>query len=247
MKFQDPFHVQPQMPRSTIIFAGSTVVRSSDIQSSCFVHFNEECFVVADGYMGMPHPEVAARLVSETAIWGYKLVRQRPYYWADKRLLLKRIFRSSNLTVWQKRRETGFSEGLASTLSVVIVSQNKVWVGMVGDSPVYLYREGLIDEVTALDRTSDGTVTNLLGLRRLGLAAHISVENFLAGDCVVIMTSSVSDYVSEDDLRVTLELAGETQESIAHALVHLLGVAQENGSRTSLSACIIKRSKSVSV
>mgnify|MGYP001614428842 CR=1 FL=1 len=168
-------------------------------------------------------------------------MRQRPYYWADKRLLLKRIFRSSNLAVWQKRRESGFEEGLATTLSVVITGPNKIWVGSVGDSSILLYRDSLIDVLTPPDLDEKGKLTNALGFRRLGLVAHIAVEEFLAGDIIVMTTAGVTNYVGEDQIRVVCEMAGDTTESLTNAVVHLLRSAQENGCEDTMTACIVKR------
>ena len=241
MKFQDPLYSHAPIKGETVIFAGNNIVEDVVKTTSNFVHHNNECFVVSDGDANMHHASLAASFVSETAIWGYKLVRQRPYYWADKHLLLKRIFRSTNLAIWQKRREPGIEEGLTASLGIVIVSNTKAWIGSVGDIPIYLYRESLIDEITPLDIATDGTMTNMLGIKRLGLVPHIAIENFIVGDCFVIASPSVSEYIDEEELRATLEMTGDTEQSVAAALVHILGVAKEHGSNKSLSACIIKK------
>ena len=201
----------------------------------------DECVVVADGESDAIHGDVAAKLAGETALWGYKHIRLRPFYWADKRLLLRRIFRSSNITVWQKRREKGFETGLATTLAVVIIGGQKLWVGTAGDTRVLLYRESLIDILTPADADSEGKLTRALGINRLGLTPHVAVEKMLPRDIILIATSGVVDYLDEEQLRVTFEVTGDSQESIANAIVHLLRTAEENGSRGSLTACIVKR------
>lgn len=239
--FPDPMVLKSKAPHEIILSAGSRLGGIQQTQEDYFINFQDECFVLTDGFTGLPHADVAAKLVNDTAIWGYKLVRQRPFYWADKQQLLRRIFRSSNLTVWQKRRERGFEDGLATTLSVVIVSQNKMWAGSVGDSPIYLYRDGLIDEVTPADRDQQGALTNMLGMRRLGLVPHLAVERLLPGDIVVMMTAGVSDYVGEDELRATLEMAGDTKQSLETAVTHLISTAAEHGSEGKLTACILKK------
>src|SRR3989304_8104996 len=100
MKFPDPLMLSSRAVRDTVIFAGSQLPGTQKLQKDYFINFSDECFVVADGVSDI-HGEAAAKLAADTAIWGYKHVRQRPFYWADKRRLLKRIFRSSNLTLWQ--------------------------------------------------------------------------------------------------------------------------------------------------
>jgi len=208
------------------------------------VNFKDECFVVADGAGGLPHGDVAARLGSATALWAYKHVRERPFYWADKKLFLKRIFRSSNMAVWQKRREYGFGAGLAATLAVAIVGTQNIWVGSVGDSGILLYRDGLIDLMTPADADEAGRLTNALGLKRFGLVPHIAVEKFLPRDILLLATDGVLNYVSEDQLRATFEVSGDTTDSLSTAVVHLLKTAEENGSRDNMTACLIKKIRS---
>jgi serine/threonine protein phosphatase PrpC len=220
----------------SVIFAGSQLIGKQEIQADYFTNFNDECFVVSDGVKSMPYGEVAAKLASDTAIWGYKFVRHRPFYWADKRRLLKRIFRSTNLAVWQKRRETGFGDGLATALSVAIVGPTKIWVGNVGGGAILLYRESLIDVLTP----SNG---DALGLKRLGLVSHIAVSEFLSGDILILASSGVINSVSEEQIRATCEMTGETTETITTAVVHLLRIAEENGSNDNMTVCIVKRIK----
>jgi serine/threonine protein phosphatase PrpC len=211
------------------------------MQEDYIGNVNDECFVVADGVGGMPHADTAAIVAGEAALWGYKHIRLRPFYWADKRLLLKRIFRSSNMTVWQKRREHGFETGLATTLSVAIIGLQKIWVGSVGDTSILLYREGLIDFLTPLDIDTSGNLTNALGLKRLGLVPHVTVEKFLPRDILLITTDGVTDYVKEEELRVTLELIGDTTQSVSDGASQLITIAQDHGSTDNMTVCMIKR------
>lgn len=241
MKFADPLALKNRQAFVGVVFAGSQMQGTRQSQEDFFSNFNDECVVVADGVGGLPHGDVAAQLASETAIWGYKHIRQRPFYWADKKLLLKRIFRSSNLTVWQKRRERGFESGLATTLSVVIISTHAIWVGSVGDSGILLYREGLIDLLTPYDLDETGRLTNALGLQRLGLVPHIAVERFIPRDILLLATDGVLSFVSEDQLRATFEIAGDTTDSLTTAVMQLLNTAKENGSGDNMTACMIKK------
>ncbi len=241
MKFVDPLAFKTKEPRQSILFAGSQLQGGKESQEDFFINFNDECVVVTDGVEGVPHGDVAATLAAETAIWGYKHIRQRPFYWADKKLFLKRIFRSSNLAVWQKRREHGFEAGLATTLSVAMIGTHAIWVGSVGDSGILLYREGLIDILTPQDVDQMGRLTNAIGLKRLGLVPHIAVEKFLPGDILLLATGGVLNHISEDQLRATFEVSGTTTDSLTTAVVHLLKTAEENGSIDNMTACMIKK------
>jgi serine/threonine protein phosphatase PrpC len=187
------------------------------------------------------HAEVAAKFAAETALWGYKLVRQRRFYWAEKPLLVKRIFRTTNLALWQKHREPGLQSGVAASLGVILNVGKRICVGSVGNISVLLYREGLIAEVTPLDVSAKGAMNRALGFQRLGLKPHLAVETFLSDDVVLMTTDSVMKYVSEDELRVVFDVAGTTVDELNGALVHLIETAKKNGSSQDMSACLMKR------
>ena len=119
----DDFFVKPkpEKPKDVILFSGIG-----------FTHFTDECFIITDGVRSLPHAKEAEALTAETALWAYRVVRQRPFYWKEKLPFLKRIFRSTNLRLWQKRRDPGFDAGLASALMVLIVIQDYFWLGSAG-------------------------------------------------------------------------------------------------------------------
>jgi serine/threonine protein phosphatase PrpC len=240
MKFVDPLAFKTNQPRQSVLFAGSQLQDAKTPQKDFFINFNDECLVVTDGVLDVPHAEIAAKLAADTAIWGYKHIRQRPFYWADKKLFLKRIFRSSNLAVWQKKRERGFESGLATTLSVAMIGTHALWVGAVGNTGILLYREGLIDILTPYDVDEFGRLTNWLGKKRLGLVPHIAVEKFIPGDILLVASSGVLNHVSEDQLRAVFEVSGNSTDSLTTAVVHLINTAQESGG-TAMTACMFKK------
>jgi len=241
MRYPDPLALKLQLNKKTILFGSFQRKGAHKIQQDYVGNVNDECFVVADGVSHVPHGDTAAILASETALWGYRHIRLRPFYWADKRLLLRRIFRSSNLTLWQKQREHGFETGLATTLSIAIIGSQKIWVGSVGDTSILLYREGLIDFLTPADIDESGNLTNVLGVKRLGLVPHIAVEKFLMYDTLLIATDGVMNFVNEDELRGIFESTGETAESITDAVTRLVAIAGGHGSTENMTACLVKR------
>lgn len=229
---QDDFFVKPppEKPKNVIVYAGRG-----------FVHFQDECFIIADGCPGLPHANVAEDLTSETALWAYTVVRQRPFYWKEKLPFLKRIFRSTNLRLWQKRRDPGFDSGLASALMVLITLNDYFWLGSAGNCNSFLYRNGLIDVLTKRDVDDEGMLTKAVGFSRKQLIPGMHSEKLLEGDIILLLTDSVAHYVSEDDMRGILENAGITNESLAVAVDTFLNAAKGAGSRTSMGVCMVKR------
>ncbi len=229
---RDELFIKPPVPTQEdhIIFAGKG-----------FIHFNDECFIVADGVTSLPHAREAEKLTAETALWAYRVVRQRPYYWKEKLEFLKRIFRTSNLTLWQKRRDKGFEHGLSAVLSVFLVGPNYFWVGTAGNCNAFLFREGLIDVLTPRDVDGDGMLTKAVGFGRKQLIPHMRSEQLLPDDMLVTATDGIINWMSEDELRSILESAGKTTQSLERAAELLMETAKNNGSQSHMALCLVKR------
>ncbi|MBU1327141.1 protein phosphatase 2C domain-containing protein [Patescibacteria group bacterium] len=245
MTIADPRIQKRSQPKETVIFAAGQLQGQRDLQEDRFLNFSDECFVIADGVGGMPHGEVAATIACETAIWGYKHIRQRRCYWLNKKQFMHRIFRSTNLAVWQKHRETGFGDGLASTLLVLIVGAETLWIGSAGDSNAFFFRNGMVQKLTHEDVDAVGNLTKALGLKRLGLMPQFIREDFFVHDVILLATDGVSDYVTTNDLMMIMSSAGSTAETVKSAVDSLIQIAEENGSKDNMTACLIKRASVV--
>ncbi len=241
MKFDDPQMLRVSQPKDSILFAATQLPGHESQQEDCFVNFNDECFVVTDGGAGLPHGDVAARLAGETALWGYKHIRQHKFYWLDKKLFMKRIFRSANLAVWQKRREQGFEEGLATTLLVAMVGPRSCWVGSAGDTQAFLWRDGAVQKLIREDLDHLGRLTKAVGFVHFGLIPQFVASNFGVGDALLLVTSGAGNYLLEQEIALILSGAGENTERMKEAVTELVAMAQVNGSEKNMTACLIKR------
>ena len=231
------------MKPSVLLFAASEHQGDRLRQEDYFSNYRDECFVIADGVGGIPHGDTASRLAGDTAIWGYRHVRQRRFYWQDKKLFVNRIFRSANLALWQKQRETGFGDGCASTLTVCMIGARTYWVGSIGDSPAFLYHNNELTKLTSDDLDHDGYLTEALGTKRYGLVPHFMTGEFLFGETIVLTTDGISGYVSLQEIMTIAESITDTQEDIISGVKMLIRKARENGSGDNMSACIIRRVK----
>lgn len=228
----DDFFVKPkpEKPKNVILFAGTNVH-----------HFADECFIITDGVASLPHAKEAEELTAETALWAYKAIRQSPFYWKEKLPFLKRIFRSTNLRLWQKRRDPGYDAGLASALMVLIVIDNYFWLGSAGNCNSFLFRDGLIDVLTKRDVDDERMITKAVGFARKQLIPTMHSEKLLENDIILLATDSIADFVSEEEMRGVFEHAGATNESLQIAIDKLTEIAKTAGSRDTISLCMIKR------
>lgn len=200
-----------------------------------------ECVVLATGVGNPPYAEDASRYTSETALWCYKHVRQRPYYWEDKTKLIHRIFRTSNLSLWQKRKELAYREGLASMLSVILLGVRKIWIGSVGNTGAYFIREGLVEDMTYVSENFQTPKARALGFARSGIVPVTVSETLISGDVLILASDGVSSVITEDDIRFATDITGITQETCMKSAVFLLEKSLERGSRGSKTVCVIKK------
>ncbi len=241
MKPVDLLLLKYSQPKDTILFASAQLRGDRPRQEDSFVNFHDECFVLADGVGGMPHGDVASKLASETAIWGYKLIRQRHFYWQDKKLFMKRIFRSANMAAWQKQREKSFSDGLATTLMVLMMGTRTFWLGSVGDTSAFLYRNGTMKKLTIDDVDEQGLLTKALGTSRYGLVPQFITDESLPDDVLIFLTDGVAGYVPPRKIKQIIEKTGATKQSLSEAAEALLKEAQGSGSSDNMTAALVKR------
>lgn len=232
-------HQRPLPP--SIIFAAAQLQGTRETQEDYFVNYNDECFVVCDGASGLPHGEIASKLACDTAVWAYKLVRQRRTYWKDRKLFLRRIFRTTNITLWQKQREEGFEGGMATTMLVCIVLDRRFYIGNVGDSSAFLVRNGTITKLTTEDVDASGRLTKVVGTTRYGLAPSIITGNFLPGDCMILMTDGVAREMDADKCMTFLKEVEQSAPQLSDVAVNMLKCAQDHGATDNMTVVLIKR------
>lgn len=237
----DPLFLRHRQHETSVMFAASQLQGSRETQEDYFVNFNDECFVVTDGVGGMPHGEVASQLAGDTAAWAYRHVRQRRTYWLDKKLFLKRIFRSTNITLWQKQREPGFEDGMGTTMLVCIISDRRFYIGNVGDSAAFLFHNGEITKLTHEDRDNEGKLTKVVGTTRYGLAPSIVSGDFLAGDSMILVTDGVARVMDSKECSGFFEGVIKSASDLSNAAVGILRFAESQNVADNMTVCLIKR------
>lgn len=238
---KDALFLHQHPPQTSIIFAASQLQGKRESQEDYFVNFNDECFVVTDGVGSMPHGEVASELAGDTAVWAYRLVRQRRTYWKDRKLFLKRIFRTTNITLWQKQREEGFEDGMATTMLVCIISDRRFYIGSVGDSSAFLVRKSVMTKLTTEDVDVSGRLTKAVGTTRYGLAPSIITGDFLPGDCMALVTDGVARAMDTTKCMMLLEQVEQSAIELSNAAVTMLNCVQDQGTTDNMTVCLIKR------
>lgn len=103
-------------------------------------NFESDFSVLFHGVPGF-HPDVGPQFAADTAVWGYKQIRQRNYYWFDKKKLMERIIRSTNIALWQKQRDDACDGGVCVDGVCAIFGEKMAWVASFGQSSAYVRRQ----------------------------------------------------------------------------------------------------------
>jgi len=132
-------------------YALSFIGRRKNNEDNCIavsltsdIHF----LAVADGMGGMAAGEIASKIVLETSIkYLHKSINTNLSYFNLKQILFK-IFQASQIAITNKIHNDNSLSGMGSTLSCVLIYKDKFVVGNIGDSRVYLYRNGQLKQIT---------------------------------------------------------------------------------------------------
>ena len=154
---------------------------------------------------------------------------------------MKRVFRSTNLAVWQKQKEIGFKHGIATTLLVVMIGPKHYWVGHAGDTSAWYVHEGKALKLTTDHLDAKGILQKAVGFKRLGLFPDFTSGEFPVSDMMLLMTDGVEKYLIPSDLsRIVntpvVDIADAKKRTIA-----LIESAKQNGSRANMTVVLIAR------
>jgi len=241
MRFPDPYLLRKDSAESDIRAVYGQRIRPSGDPEDRFAQFKTELFVLADGVSVVPRSGEAAQTACDTAVWAYKHIRQHKYYWQDKKSFMKRIFRTTNMTMWQKRKEPGFEKGAVTTLLVLMIGPKNAWVGSAGDSQCWIYKNGTLKKITRDKHEFAALPKKALGLTRLGLVPDFYSIPFAAGDLLCITSDGVSDYLTVTDLTMGLAAAAGGSGDMSQATEALFDAARTNGSEGDMTCAILKR------
>lgn len=154
-------------------------------------------FAVADGVGGGPSGEFASRAVVKTL---YDSFRDQD---VSQSAVVDSMQRANTLVY--EAAQSSDRKGMASTVVVGWKSGNQFCCFNVGDSRIYRFREGLVEQLTR-DQTKQiqkapnvfkHVVTNAVGVRP-ALQIEVTRHDCVSGDLLLLMSDGVSDLLDND-------------------------------------------------
>jgi protein phosphatase len=205
--------------------------------------------VVADGMGGHAAGEVASSLAVE--------VIRRAYEEADTTIekMLEAAFHQANREIYQAATKDKTRQGMGTTCTALVLREGLAYSAHVGDSRLYLVRNGQIylmseDHSAVMELVRRGLLTiadarqhedkNVI-LRALGTQPKVEVSVWdkpfpvQAGDRFVLCSDGLYDLVDDDDIRDTVLKLEPGQ-----ACEHLIALALERGGHDNVTVGALK-------
>jgi protein phosphatase len=233
-------------------------------EDSLFVNPEQHLFVVADGMGGHAAGEVASKVAVESInefvcltggdeeiTWPFGLDENISY---DGNRL-KTAIRYANRKVLEATREKSEYEGMATTVAAVLVDGDSGNIGHVGDSRVYLVRDGEISQLTSdhswvneqiqsgvisPDQARTHPLRNVV-TRALGGKPDLQVDmqqhKARPGDILLLCSDGLTTMIADDEIATVVREAEGDVDEAAQALVNS---ANAKGGEDNITVILIR-------
>ncbi|TPW19118.1 MAG: protein phosphatase [Elusimicrobia bacterium] len=219
--------------------------------------------VVADGMGGHNSGEVASGLAVETVMTFAKDFlgngRNALPEGADPALSararqLQHFIQKANTVIFEKSQAFKKDHGMGTTIVAAIADERSITVAHVGDSRLYLLRNGRLERLTedhslVQDQVRHGLITqeqaeksNLQNIltRALGTEAAVKVDTadhpVLPGDVFMLCSDGLTKMVTEDDMAKVLASSATGLEAVET----LIGMANAAGGVDNVTVAVAK-------
>jgi serine/threonine protein phosphatase PrpC len=204
-------------------------------------------FAVADGMGGAQAGEVASAL----AVEQFSALRDTD---ASAEEQLEEIARSGNKKIFEMAQSDSRQAGMGTTLIAAIVCDHDVAVGHVGDSRLYLMRDGTLQQMThdhslVEEFVRQGRLTREQAerhpqrsviTRALGPEADVDVDTFSVpakdGDVFLLCSDGLSTMVSDETIQGILA----DSPSLDGAAAALVDAANDSGGRDNITVVLFR-------
>jgi PPM family protein phosphatase len=219
-------------------------------------------FVVCDGMGGHAAGEVASSLAARTMREVLAAERERLLEYEqghggttreDVLRFMEASVQQACLAVHTEGQKDEGKRGMGTTLEALLILGNRGFIAHVGDSRIYLYRQGsvhqltedhsLINELLKRGRLTREQIDKVqyknAVTRAVGVYESVEVDTFdfdvLAGDRFLLCTDGLSEYLEDSEIPKLFEETPE--DTLSQAFVDL---ANERGGKDNITALVVR-------
>jgi len=212
-----------------------------------------DVFVVADGMGGHSSGELASAMAVEFA--EKYILEHRELFSKEESILftIKELMEEANTVIFNTAAESQLNFGMGTTFITAAILKDKMYVGHVGDSRVYLIRDGKIEKVTtdhsyieelikngsltreeAQNHPQRNVITRALGCEEKILIDTLTVE-IKENDIFVLCSDGLTNMLKEDEI-LDVIIKNDDPEASCSELVQL---ANEKGGEDNITVIVI--------
>lgn len=211
-------------------------------------------YIVADGMGGHKAGEVASNSAIE-AFCEY-LKGHQNVTWSEENILdlIVEGIQFSNTSVFEKAISKEELAGMGTTFLVSVVYDGKLYIGHVGDCRLYLFRNGILSQITkdhsfVMELVKQGKMTleeaavhpgrNII-TRALGTAERVEVdtiiENLEQNDLILMCSDGLITMVNDKNITEILN----SESDLDQKADELVAQANENGGADNITVVLIQ-------
>jgi len=246
-----------------VLCAGVTDVgkKRNHNEDTFLVVEDESLYMVADGMGGHASGEVASKLAVQTmqeffvatsadpeATWPYKMDKNVGY--EENRLIT--AIKLANRRIYEASRKESRLRGMGTTLVALFVTREGCLIGHVGDSRVYKWRDGKLDQLTEdhsllndYKKMKEMSEEEIAGfphknviVRALGMKESVKVDTILdppkLGDTYVLCSDGLSGPVGDEQIESILSSTNDMKS----ACKQLVETANQRGGPDNITVVI---------
>ena len=198
-------------------------------------------FVVADGMGGHKAGEYASsqaialakrEIASDTGSEPVQIINQG--------------ITAANKSIYEEATQDEDKYGMGTTMVAATLLEDHLCVANVGDSRLYVYRDGQLSQITQdhsvvgeMVRKGEMPKRNLI-TRAVGAEAEVRVDFFdetlQAGDLVLMCTDGLTSMVEESEIEEVLAGSGQVADKVAK----LVDLANDHGGKDNITVIVIE-------
>jgi serine/threonine protein phosphatase PrpC len=216
-------------------------------------------FVVCDGMGGQAAGEVASKMGVDILLEYFRNQSAAGEHanganGVSGARSLSNAIQLANRTIFKAGQEQNGRNGMGSTIVAALVRGNSLAIGHVGDSRIYLVRQGAIQQLTqdhslvmeqvrrgyiTLEQAQKSEMQNII-LRALGSeeAVEADVEDLVAvpGDVLLMTSDGLTRYVQDEEILEIVNGPGGLEQACAD----LVKIARDRGGEDNITCLLVR-------
>lgn len=211
--------------------------------------------IIADGMGGHNSGEIASKMAVDFISHEILDINSCAYD-TDKMLkFIENLMEGANAHVYSASSQQGMNFGMGTTLISAVAFENRMFIGHVGDSRVYLLRNGILSKITVdhslvEELVKEGSLSRAEALnhpqrnvitRAIGCTPKVQIDTYTCGiddrDTFVLCTDGLTNMVSDEEIKTIIENASSPEA----ACEELVNRANCNGGEDNITVIILRK------